>query len=539
MAASRTAVSVYQAFQQAVAAHGERPMLHLVADTARRYGNAPGTVSYRDAHARVRRCIAAYRGLGLAPGTRVALGLDNRPEFFYHWLALNALGMSVAPLNPHWRSAEVEYVLGHSEAQLAVLPADRVSAVRAAAPRGCMTLAADGAWSRGGSDDSAEPSVTPGQECALLYTSGTTGRPKGCLLDNRYFLTSGAWYGNLGGYCTLDPPNDRLITPLPMHHMNAMATSTMAMLLSGGCIVPLDRFHPRTWWPSVRESGATIMHYLGVMPAMLMNLPQSSDDRAHRVRFGFGAGLSGELHAAFERRFGIPLIEAWAMTETGCSVAVAAQHEPRKLGTGCIGQPPPEVDYRIVDDRGLDAGPGQAGELLVRRAGDDPRLGLFRGYLKDVAATDAAWAGGYFHTGDLVYVDGDGLLHFVDRSKNVIRRSGENISAVEVEETLLEHEAVVAVGVTAVPDEVRGDEVFACVVTGDESAQWPRTAQAIVRHCLQRLAYFKAPGYLSRCERLPLTATEKIQRAALKELAAQRLADGDCIDTRALKTASG
>lgn len=536
--------SVYRAFQQTVATHGERPMLQLVADTARRYGRDPGIVTYRDADAQVTQCIAAYRGLGLQPRTRVALGLDNRPEFFYHWLALNALGASVAPLNPHWRSAELEYVLGHSEACCAVVLPDRLAPVRAAAPDACTTLASNGPWTLASDDDPTSGGTgfeepTGNDECALLYTSGTTGRPKGCLLDNDYFLGSGAWYLNLGGYCALDPGKDRLITPLPMHHMNAMATSTMAMLLSGGCIVALDRFHPGSWWQSVRESAATIMHYLGVMPAMLMNLPQSPEDRAHRVRFGFGAGLSGELHAAFEERFGIPLIEAWAMTETGCSVAVAARQEPRKLGTGCIGRPPSEVDYRIVDEEGADADPGRTGELLVRRAGDQPRRGLFRGYLKDAAATDAAWAGGYFHTGDLVYLDGDGLLHFVDRKKNVIRRSGENISAVEVEETLLEHPGVIAAGVTAVPDDIRGDEVFACIVVDGNARHWPETATAIVRHCLDRLAYFKAPGYLAACERLPLTSTEKIQRAALKELAATRLAAGDCIDTRTLKSGHG
>ena len=576
------ATTVYQAFQDTVRTYGRRDMLCLVADTAERYGQKPRSITYRQADQQVRRLIAAYRNRGVAPQSRVALGLDNRPQFFYHWLALNALGASVVPLNPHWRTGELQYVLAHSEAQCAVVLAERVESVHAAAADGCEVLSAtDGLGAEPNKNqsetvpDKANPAkssvladgnadaapcaihfdkatqhnlgedarrdpptnANSGRECALLYTSGTTGRPKGCLLDNEYFLSSGAWYRDLGGYCALQPGEDRLITPLPMHHMNAMATSTMAMLLTGGCIVPLDRFHPRSWWASVRESGATIMHYLGVMPALLMNLAESPEDRSHRVRFGFGAGLSGELHTAFERRFAIPLIEAWAMTETGCSVAIAASTEPRKLGTGCLGRVPPHVDYRIVDDRDQDVAVGDPGELLVRRAGAQPRRGLFRGYLKDPAATQAAWAGGYFRTGDLVRLDAEGLLHFVDRKKNVIRRSGENISAVEVEEILIEHPAVVAAGVAAVPDAVRGDEVFACVVVNNGTGDWPKTAAAIVRHCLDRLAYYKAPGYIARCAELPLTATEKIQRAALTELAGERYAKGDCTDTRALKKA--
>ncbi len=180
---------------------------------------------------------------------------------------------------------------------------------------------------------------------------------------------------------------------------------------------------------------------------------------------------------------------------------------------------------------------GEPGELLVRHAGPQPRFGFFREYLKDPEATAQAWEGDYFHTGDIVRVDAEGDFHFVDRKKNVIRRSGENISAVEVESILLQHPQVASVGITAVPDEVRGDEVMACIVprrllTGTEHA---RFAHEVVDFCLARLAYFKAPGYVAICERLPLTPTEKIQRAALKELALALRNSSACVDTRARK----
>ena len=187
LAPADSGTSVFQAFQNAVRTHGERPMLYLVEDTARRYGDSPGAIGYAEADAQVRPLIAAYRSLGLAPGSRVALGLDNRPEFFYHWLALNALRVSVAPLNPHWRSAELEYVLEHSDARLAVTLPDRLQQVRQAAPADCRTLASDDPWTAQGDDDAPAPDAHIGDECALLYTSGTTGRPKGCLLDNGVF----------------------------------------------------------------------------------------------------------------------------------------------------------------------------------------------------------------------------------------------------------------------------------------------------------------------------------------------------------------
>jgi acyl-CoA synthetase (AMP-forming)/AMP-acid ligase II len=278
------------------------------------------------------------------------------------------------------------------------------------------------------------------------------------------------------------------------------------------------------------------------MPAMLLGAPSEVGDRAHCVRFGFGAGVSPRLHATFEKRFGFPLLEAWAMTETGAGAVMIANREPRKIGTACFGAAEARVEYRIVDEAGRDVGPGQPGELWVRGssgtgAGATPRFGFFREYLKEPEATAEAWAGGYFHTGDIVSVDIDGDFHFIDRKKNVIRRSGENISAVEVESVLLQHPDIASVGVTAVPDEVRGDEVMACVVprVAVDEAGREGFAREIVQFCLSRLAYFKAPGYVGFCERLPLTATEKIQRAQLKELGKQLLATSISVDLRSLK----
>jgi acyl-CoA synthetase (AMP-forming)/AMP-acid ligase II len=311
----------------------------------------------------------------------------------------------------------------------------------------------------------------------------------------------------------------------------------MAMLLTGGCVIPLDRFHPELWWQNVRDARATIVHYLGVMPAMLMSLKPAASDTEHAVRFGFGAGVSASDHAAFERRFGFPLIEAWAMTETGCGAAIIANHEPRKIGTACFGAASARIEYRIVDTDGRDAGVDEAGELWVRSAGSDARFGFFSGYLKNDAATTEAWREGYFHTGDIVLRDSDGLFHFVDRKKNVIRRSGENIAAVEVESVVKQHPDVAAVAIAGVPDTVRGEEVMACVVRRDGAAILDGTelARSITSFCLERLAYYKAPGFVGFCDQLPLTATAKIQRARLKELAESLHQSGQCVDTRDLK----
>ncbi len=373
-------------------------------------------------------------------------------------------------------------------------------------------------------------------ECGLLYTSGTTGRPKGCVLSNRYFLRTGEWYNGIGDLCALRP-DDRLLTPLPLTHANAMAFSAMAMVLAGGCLIPLDRFHPRTWWDSVRASGATIIHYLGVMPSMLLSAAPDPRERDHHVRFGFGAGVDRRLHARSESRFGFPLVEAWAMTETGGGAATIVSRPPRHVGESCIGWPEPWMEARIVDDFGTPCPPDVAGEFLVRAAGPDPRAGFFTEYLKDEAATAEAWAGGWFHTGDVVRADADGYLYFVDRKKNVIRRSGENIAAAEVESVLRRHELVADVAVAATPDATREEEVLACIVPRAPvpSARMAEAAEAIVRAALEELSYFKVPGWIAFVDALPLTASQKVARGALKELARRLPGTGSCMDMRALK----
>jgi acyl-CoA synthetase (AMP-forming)/AMP-acid ligase II len=467
--------TVFSAFERTARAHGSRPFLQVF----------PERIEYSYAHALalVADIAARYRAAGYGPGHRVALRLPNCPEFLLHFLALNSLGTSVLPLNPDLRPAELDYVLQHSEAS-AMITADVLA------------------------DPPAAPAPGDARECALLYTSGTTGKPKGCLLSDFYFLNAGRRYLEEGGLCQVRHGAERLITPLPLFHMNALAVSSTAMILAAGCVVQLDRFHPRTWWRDVAESHATIVHYLGVMPAILLSLEESPLDRAHHVRFGYGANANPNDHAAFEARFGFPLVEAWAMTETGGGAIIAASREPRHVGTRCIGFPPNEVETRID---------GETGELLVRQAGPDPRRGFFSGYLKDEAATEEAWRDGWFHTGDAVRRGPDGQLHFVDRRKNIIRRAGENIAALEVEAALADHPAVQAVAVIAVPDDVRDEEILACIVLKPDVIAGAETATSIQTWCLERLAYFKAPGYVAFIDELPTTSTNKVQKAKLAE----------------------
>jgi acyl-CoA synthetase (AMP-forming)/AMP-acid ligase II len=277
------------------------------------------------------------------------------------------------------------------------------------------------------------------------------------------------------------------------------------------------------------------------MPAMLLNLPPSPLDRAHTIRYGMGGGLHSSHHAAFEQRFGLTLTEGWAMTETGGAATLGDWEEPRRLGQHCMGRPDrpgPPMEIRIVDDAGNDVPRGMAGNFLVRAKGPNPKKRFFSGYLKDEAATAAAWQGGWLNTGDIVRQDEAGYLYFMDRKKAIVRRSGENIAAAEVEQVLSDHPAVGEVSVLAVRDEIREEEVMAVIVPRPDQTPDAALAKAIFEHCRRRFAYYKAPGYIAFLSEMPVTATQKIRKSDLGDLAEHPERHANCFDLRALKQQS-
>jgi len=507
--------TVFDAFATTADAVPELAFLCVPAARGRAYHADGVEFTYGQTRAEAERCRRIYARAGYGHGHRVALLLENRPEFFFHYLALNALGCSVVPINPDYRHDEMRYQMDHSEAGLAVVLASRVrdlDAVAGARATPLPVVNAEDFPDRLPRPVRAPRPDAPGldTECGLLYTSGTTGHPKGCILTNFYYLNAGAWYRDLGGRLAIEHARERFYNPLPLFHMNHQAVTATCAMLTANCLVLPERFSPTRWWPEVVATRATIVHYLGVVPPLLLNQPVTPEERAHRVKFGFGAGVEPELHERFEKRFGFPLVEVWGMTETGR--VFADNVEPRQTHVRAFGRPRGELEARVVDADDRDVPRGTAGELLVRCAGPDPRRGFFAGYLKNAAATEEAWRGGWFHTGDVVIQLPDDTLVFVDRKKNIIRRSGENIAAAEVEAVLQAHDHVAQVAVLAVTDEMREEEVLACVVPMPNVAGDTALAERLVDWCLAKLAYYKAPGWLLFVEALPTTGTQKVQK---------------------------
>ena len=511
--------TVFEMFAETANAHASHPFLIVPARADRDWHPQGVEYSYGETLAQVERLRDLYAATGYGHGHRVSILLENRPEFFFHYLALNALGVCIVPINPDYRHDEIAYLLDHSEAELAVVLPHRMADVAKAAIECTEPLPVVNAHAlpprlrkpSSAAPRSGQPSLD--SECTLLYTSGTTGRPKGCILSNLYTLNAGETYCAHGGLLQIRQGQERFYNPLPLFHINHLNIMSTAAMQTANALVLPERFSPSRWWHEVSSQDVTIIHYLGIVAPMLLNQPAGPADRDHKVRFGVGAGIEPQLHAVFEQRFGFSMIEVWGMTETGR--ITADSHEPRMIGTRAFGRPFTGLEARVVDDADQNVAIGKDGELILRHSAENPRHGFFSGYLKNETATEEAWRGGWFHTGDVVRQDASGMLFFVDRKKHIIRRAGENIAAAEIEAVLQAHDAVAQVAVVAAPDELREEEVMACIVPMPGTAPDAALAGALFELCNARLAYFKAPGWVLFLDKLPTTGTQKVQKTQI------------------------
>lgn len=461
------------------------------------------TLTFADVEHRSTRYALALLELGLEPGERVAVMLRNQPEFPLLWLALAKLGAVLVPVNTGYREFDGGHVLRHSGARFAVAAPEFVELLTRIAPDTKLERVLTPADLRAESAGAARFEVTGERPANIQYTSGTTGAPKGCVLPHRYWLTLAR------GLVTDFPAvsdEDRILTAQPFHYIDPQWNVALG-LAAGATLVVLDRFHPSTFWAKIREHEITWFYCLGLMPTLLLRQPASPADREHRVRAISASAIPRDLHARLEDRWGVPWFEAFGMTETGGDIRMSEADHDELLGTGCIGRPTRDREAMIVDDAGCPLPRGETGELVLRG------IGLMHGYHDDPEATARAFRGGWFHTGDLATMDLRGRIFYVGRTKDMIRRSGENISADEVERALLLHPAVRLAAVLAVPDELRGEEVKAFVVLTTETAP-----DELAEFCSAKLAYFKVPRYWSIADSLPRTPSERIAKGRLRDV---------------------
>lgn len=479
-----------------------------------------GELTYRDADERAGHLAAGLRDLGVERGSIVALLMDNSLEQVLVWFALNRLGAVHAPLNTALIGAPLEHALRVCEAVVLVADAHYLSAVervRGQLPRLRRLVVNGGPDLTVGAvpvtvrlaDLQAHPDAAPVCEVAdlepatMLFTSGTTGPSKACVLSHRYLVRQGELHAAHLGLRA----DDVLYCPFPLFHVDA-ATLTVSAALSLGATAALGaRFSVSGFWDEVRAFDATVFNFMGATLSLLWKRDPDPHDRDHRVRLAWGVPMPQWRHA-FEERFGFPLRQVYGSTDAGISVYDPVEG-PQKLGAA--GRVVKEYDVQVCDPDGRPLPLGTVGEIVVR--GREPGL-VMNGYHGMPEATAEVVRDGWVRTGDVGSLDGDGYLTFQGRITDSIRRRGENISAFEVEQLVATHPKVLEAAAVGVPSQLTEEELKVVVVLKEGQTC---TAEELYRHCTEVAPRHMVPRYLEIVARLPKTPTEKVEKFRLKE----------------------
>ena len=498
---------------------------------AGRHGDAPFliapephlTLDYAGLQRQCRLVERRLAALGLGPGDKVAFLLDNGYWTVSLFLGTMYAGLVIVPLNAAAGVATLRYALEHCDATVLFcsdLYRRRFEPAIAACPRALTVVATDvdggPDWNDLEPGEPRGPALDPEDDALLLYTSGTTGVPKGARLSHRAVLAGGR---NTAEAHALEP-SDRGLCVLPLYHINGEIVTVMGPLVSGGSVVMPHRFSVSEFWPLVTQTGCT---WASVVPTIISFLldralrPDGADDaeapRADEpgpLRFARSASapLPPAVHAQFEETFGIPMLETMGLTET-CAPILSNPVPPaaRKPGSPGIAV---GNEVLVADDQGRPVEDGVVGELLVR--GDN----VLSGYYKNPDATASAfWPGGWFRTGDLGYRDDDGYLFITGRLKELIIKGGENIAPREIDDVLYLHHAVLEAAAFGVADPLYGQVVHACVRRRDG---WAVDERELVEHCQRQVGAFRAPSRIHFLAELPKGPSGKIQRLKLPEL---------------------
>lgn len=472
-------------------------------------------ISYESFLGTVNRLANGLLSLGVTKGHKVAMLVPNCLEFPYSWLAANMIGAVMVPVNGRLVDREIAHIINHAEARLLITSdthLEMIGTIRKDLPRldkiVCIDNSVSGETISLSSLLESPPDLGPADIheeglAAILYTSGTTGLPKGCMVGHDYCLTLGE---TIGGVYQITS-EDRVLTAQPFYYMDPQ-WNTMMVMTYNATLVMAERFSTSKFWDQVRGHDITFFYCIGSMTSFLYNMPPSDLDKQHHLRMVMTSGIPVRLHKAWEGRFNVPVHEAYGSTETACDIMVAPGMR-RKVGTACIGRPVYYREASIFDEDDVEVAPREVGEIVLKRG-----KGMMKEYYKDPEATETAFRGGWFHTGDLGYKDKDGDFHFVGRRKDIIRRGGENISAAAIEQALISHPKILDAAAVPVPDRIRGEEIKAYIVPASD--QEPTYAE-IIEFCEQHMAAFKVPRYLELRDSLPKTPSERVEKHRLIE----------------------
>ena len=497
--------SVGELLERRAAAAPEKVFLFSEAD-GRRFTYA----EFDRAANRAARMLSA-RGIG--QGDVVSLLLPNSAEYIIAYFACFKLGALAGPVNSLLKQEEIAYVVGNSEAKALLFHtqyAERLEGIAALPDR--IEFDDEREATAGFADEGTDESwrareITSDDEAIIIYTSGTTGKPKGCLLTHGNLIANARQIASWLNYTE----SDRLLTIMPLFHMNAVSVTTLTPLYAGGSTVVSPKFSATKFWQLISEYEISSFGSVATMLSMLLatypdGVPEGLNVEKLRFAMCGSAPVPAEVLRRFEETFNCLVIEGYGLSESTCRSTFNPPDERRRPGSCGL---PIGNEMKVFDDEDREVADGEWGEIVLR--GEN----IFKSYYKNPEATARAFRNGWFHTGDIGYRDRDGFFYIVDRKSDMIIRGGENIYPREIDEALFSHPAIAAAATIGVPDPLYGEEVAAFVVLreGKEASE-----EEVMEYCREHLADYKCPKSVHFVADLPKGPTGKVLKRELARL---------------------
>lgn len=489
--------SIPELLQQRASAAPEKVFLLSEADKRQ--------FTYREFEQAVARAAGMLVARGIGKGDVVSLLLPNSVEYIIAYFACWQLGALAGPVNGLLKQQEIEYVVSNSESKLMLVNSEFLAKVEGS--RVPVEVFDNESEASHGFDGPSTDKITTEDEAIIIYTSGTTGKPKGCLLTHGNVIANARQISSWLGFTE----NDRLLTMMPLFHMNAVSVTTMSALYAGGSTVVSPKFSASRFWSIISEYQITSFGSVATMLSMLLTTyPDGVPEglKTDQLRFAMcgSAPVPAEVLRRFEETFDCLVVEGYGLSESTCRSTFNPPDERRRPGSCGL---PIGNEMRVVDDEDRDVPVGELGEIVLR--GEN----ILKGYFKNEAATETAFRNGWFHTGDIGYRDADGFYYIVDRKSDMIIRGGENIYPREIDEVLYQHPQIGAAAVIGVPDELYGEEVAAVVVlkAGAEISE-----QDVIEFCKAKLADYKCPKTVRFVDDIPKGPTGKLLKRELARM---------------------